>query len=89
MERTPVKSSQIVSIGHDPEKNELHIEFASGQVYRYFEVTADEHQALLAADSIGKHFGAHVRNVKKYEKVAAEKTQQEQEKPDEEIHAAN
>jgi hypothetical protein len=73
MERTAVKSGQIASVGHDAATNTLEIEFHSGQVYRYSEVTADEHKALLAAESIGKHFGVHIRGAKKYEKVSAEK----------------
>src|SRR3546814_14208537 len=35
MNRTPVKSSQIASIGHDPSTNTLAIEFKGGKVYHY------------------------------------------------------
>jgi hypothetical protein len=73
MERQPVKSSQIVSIGHDPATRELHIEFNSGGVYRYEDVSVEEHQALIAAESIGKHFGKFIRPHKKCVKLPAEK----------------
>lgn len=59
MKREPVTSSQIKSIGHDPEKNVLHVEFqprkgdTSGQVYEYANVPAPTHAALLCADSKG------------------------------------
>jgi hypothetical protein len=77
MERQPVKSSQIKSVGHDAVENKLEIEFHTGHVYLYHEVTADEHKELMAAESIGKHFGAKIRGVKKYEKVPAEKPKEE------------
>jgi hypothetical protein len=62
MQRTPVASSSIASVGHDSERNELEIEFANGGVYRYAGVTADDHAKLMAAASIGKHFQQHIRH---------------------------
>lgn len=61
MNRTPVKSSQIASIGHDPATNTLAIEFNGGKVYHYEGVPAEAHADLMAAESVGKHFGAHIR----------------------------
>lgn len=75
MERKEVKSSQIKTVGHDAAALQLEIEFHTGHVYRYFDVTAEEHQKFITADSIGKHFGQFIRNVKKYEKVAPVKTE--------------
>ncbi len=41
----------------------MHIEFQNGRVYEYTgPKVAEHHAALLAAPSIGKHFGANVRN---------------------------
>ena len=61
MQRQPVESSLIKSIGH--ENGVMHIEFKNGKVYEYTGPKATEHyHALIAANSIGKHFGAHVRN---------------------------
>jgi len=63
MERQPVTSSLIKSIGH--ENGVMHIEFSNGKVYEYTGPKVSEHYAaLLAAPSIGKHFGAHVRGCK-------------------------
>jgi hypothetical protein len=62
MERTPVDSSSIASIGHDPDTDTLHVEFkSSGKIYVYPGVSADDHEALLKASSIGAHFGKHIR----------------------------
>lgn len=59
MTRQPVTSTNIRSIGHDG--GTLEIEFSSGAIYQYGGVSAEEHQALLGADSIGRHFGQHIR----------------------------
>lgn len=71
MERTPVKSGQIVSIGHDPEKQVLEIEFKGGGVYHYTGVDADKHAALVASESIGKHFHANIRGQHPFHKLEA------------------
>lgn len=58
---TPVKSSSIASVAHDPATNTLEVQFANGGRYQYEGVTADDHAALLGAASIGKHFQQHIR----------------------------
>lgn len=60
-----VESSQIAAIGHDPETNTLAIQFAAksgtGSVYHYSNFTADDFAAFKAAESIGSHFGKHIK----------------------------
>jgi KTSC domain len=54
MKRRPVNSSCIASIGYDPRRRELEIEFLQdGEVYRYFDVPLEEHAAFMAAESKG------------------------------------
>ena len=61
MNRTPISSSTIKSIGF--ENGEMHIEFNNGRVYSYTGPKVQEHyNALISAQSVGKHFGAHVRS---------------------------
>jgi len=56
VEMVKVVSSNAHMIGHDPDANELHVQFKSdGPTYIYDGVTADEHAELMAAPSIGKH----------------------------------
>lgn len=60
MDRQPVTSSLIKSIGYA--NGEMHIEFNNGRVYAYTGPKVEEHyKGLMAAESIGKHFGANVR----------------------------
>jgi len=62
MQRVPVDSSSIASIGYAPEQHVLELEFReSGEVYRYFDVPAEEHIAFLAADSKGAYLNLHFK----------------------------
>lgn len=63
----PVTSSQILAVGHNPNMNLLRIQFKGkggtpGSVYEYPNVTSEQHQALITAPSIGKHFGTTIKN---------------------------
>jgi hypothetical protein len=56
MRRSRVDSTSIASIGYQPFRRELEIEFrASGDVYRYFDVPAEEYAAFMAAESKGTY----------------------------------
>lgn len=55
MQRQPVDSSSIVSVGYDEATHELEIEFQGGRVYRYQSVPAAAYRLLLRAPSIGEY----------------------------------
>lgn len=55
MERTPVSSQAIVSVGYDPGTLELTIEFRGGRVYAYRGVPSDVHQFLLRTPDKGRY----------------------------------
>ena len=59
---TILKSSTLQSVGHDPADNTLTVTFKDGRVYRYKDVPASVHTAILGADSPGKAFQQHVKN---------------------------
>lgn len=69
MNRTPVQSSNVVSIGYDAETQVLEIEFRSG-VYQYQGVPRQVFDGLLAADSVGKAVNA-IRHDYPFARVAA------------------
>ena len=62
MERKPVKSSNINSIGYDETSKILEIEFNGGRVYQCYEVPLEVYQKLMNAPSHGKYFHAYIRN---------------------------
>jgi hypothetical protein len=71
VERKSVKSSNIRSVGHDPETSTLEVEFTSGTVYRYDGVPASVAAELLKAESVGSYFAKRVRKAYKGTKVEA------------------
>jgi hypothetical protein len=79
MERQQVVSSQILAVGYDSELQVLEIEFkrkgdAPGGVYQYFDVEPEQHQAFMQAESIGSHFGKHIRGKFKFTKIWEKQT---------------
>jgi len=62
MERIPVESSNISSIGYDEENEILEIEFHSGSVYQYYDVPFEVYDELMNADSHGSYFYHNIRN---------------------------
>jgi len=53
MQRTPVSSSNLRSVGYDPATQTLEIEFMNGHIYQYSGVLKSVYDALLAAESHG------------------------------------
>lgn len=69
MNRTPVTSSQIKSVGYDFNSRTLEIEFADGGVYQYDNVPANIYSALIDSASVGKAFYAMVKGKYGHRKV--------------------
>lgn len=66
---TPVASNQVKAVGYDPVTQTLAVQFNYGKaLYQYPNVTPEQHAAFVGAESIGKHFGAHIQGLpfKKY-----------------------
>lgn len=61
MHYTPVNSSSISHIAYNPDTETLHVRFQRGREYAYPGVPAHEHEALMNAESIGRHFMQHIR----------------------------
>jgi hypothetical protein len=61
MERQPVTSRMLASMGYDEASATLEVEFMEGGVYQYFGVPSQVHAGLMAADSHGAYFDAHVK----------------------------
>jgi hypothetical protein len=62
VEREPVSSSSIVSIGYDAGSETLEVEFKKTGVYHYLNVPQFIWERLMTAESIGKFFNAEVKN---------------------------
>jgi hypothetical protein len=62
VDRAPIASSSIASVGYDEASRTLEIEFHNGRIYRFFDVPPQMAQALRAAPSIGAYFNKYLRN---------------------------
>ena len=68
MERIPVDSSNINSIGYDESSSILEVEFKNG-LYQYFGVPEHIYDELMSADSQGVYLNANVKGVFNYEQI--------------------
>ena len=71
LQRQPVPSSDIASIGYDAAEQILEIEFHATGVYRYFSVPVEIFETLRAAPSPGKYFLQNIKGRFAWEKAAA------------------
>jgi hypothetical protein len=69
MDRTPVSSSNLSSVGYDKDERILEIEFNSGGVYQYYDVPARIHKELMNASSHGKYFHREIKDNFRYNQI--------------------
>ena len=70
MERIPVSSSNLMSVGYDPTTQIMEVGFHTPSVYQYFDVPQSVYRGLLGAPSKGSYFHQHIRNVYRYSRVS-------------------
>lgn len=70
---TPVKSNQVKAVGYDDATQTLAVTFTrgAGAIYHYPNVAREVYEEFIAAESIGKFFGAHIQGLA-FEKFPAE-----------------
>ena len=61
MEREPVESSNLASIGYDSETSTLEVEFNSGAIWQYFNVPESVWHEFESSESKGKFFHREIR----------------------------
>ena len=61
MDRVPVSSSNLRSVGYDPSTSTLEVEFNSRSVYQYYGVPQTVHTGLMQAASHGQYFDRFVK----------------------------
>jgi hypothetical protein len=69
VDRAPVTSSAVVSVGYDTLRQVLELEFVDGDVYQYYDVPETTYRALLNAPSIGQFVNADVKGRFRYTKL--------------------
>lgn len=61
MNRMPVSSSNLHSVGYDAESRTLEVEFLNSGIYRYSGVPVSVHAGLMSASSHGAYFDRYVK----------------------------
>lgn len=69
MERVPVSSSNVASVGYDVATSTLEVEYLDGSVYQYFDVPQHEHNALMGSGSIGGYLNSNIKNQYRYSRM--------------------
>jgi hypothetical protein len=62
MQRERVSSSQIDAVGYDPATKTMEVEFSTGAVYEYYEVSPEVHKSFVTSSSVGRYFGSAIRD---------------------------
>ena len=62
MQRTPVNSTNLCSVGYDSSTRQLEIEFHDARLYLYDAVPSTINQGLMHAPSHGRYFNRHIRD---------------------------
>jgi hypothetical protein len=61
MKRQRLDSASLASVGYDPGRQVLEVEFLNGGVYEYADVPEERYHALLEADSKGRYLNAEIK----------------------------
>ena len=69
MDRQPVASSNIKSIGHCGSSETLEVEYLDGGVYQYDQVPTGTYQELMQATSKGRYVHEFIKGRFSYRKV--------------------
>ncbi len=69
MNRTPVQSSNITSVGYEESSQTLEVEFKNGGIYQYYDVPQREYEGLMNAPSKGKYLAYQIKGRYRYSKI--------------------
>lgn len=56
MDRVPVSSSNLASVGYEPETATLEVEFLNGSIYQHFNVPEYVFEGLMNEPSKGSYY---------------------------------
>ncbi|MDZ7892370.1 MAG: KTSC domain-containing protein [Rhodoferax sp.] len=85
----PVVSNQVAAIGYDEATQTLAVMFTRGQgaIHHYTNVSKETCEAFVTAESIGKYFGEHIKNLP-FTKYPAEPAPESEDGPQSDVAAA-
>jgi hypothetical protein len=69
MDRIPITSSHIQSVGFDRATLTLEVQFTSGRVYQYLDVPEPVYLGLMKAPSAGRYFLDRIRDTYRFTRL--------------------
>lgn len=69
MNRTPVRSSTLRSVGYNIDQRTLEIEFKNYWIYEYYNVPIEVHDGLMNAASHGKYFNENIKESYEFKRI--------------------
>jgi KTSC domain len=69
MNRDPVASSNLISVGYDEAAQTLEIEFANGTIYQYYNIGLGLYEQFMQAPSKGQFLSVYIRNAYPYSRI--------------------
>ena len=69
MNREPIASTNIAAIGYDEPAQTLEVEFKTGGIYQYYNVTQELYEQLTQAASKGQFLAYQIKNAYPYSRV--------------------
>lgn len=63
MDRLPVTSSNLASVGYESETKTLEVEFHTGDIWQYDGVPKGNYALLMSAPSVGSYFAQQIKSV--------------------------
>jgi hypothetical protein len=68
LERTAVNSTNVRAIGYDAQTQTLEIEYASGMIYQYFDVSESVYLEVINSSSVGTAVNTIIKGSFRYSK---------------------
>jgi hypothetical protein len=69
MERYNVASSNVRSVGYDPQATTLEVEFVDGAIYQYYGVPQNMYEQMMSAPSKGQFLNTYIKNQYPYSRT--------------------
>jgi hypothetical protein len=69
MNRDPINSSNILSAGYDEPSQTLEVEFTSGMIYQYYNISLALFEAFMTSPSKGQFFNQNIKNAYAFSRV--------------------
>jgi hypothetical protein len=69
MNREPIASTNVASVGYDEASQTLEVEFVNGTVYQYYNVDSGLFESFMQAPSKGQFLNQNIKNAFAFSRV--------------------